>query len=106
MAFLRLIATLSPSLSDMIFVEAESHNVTAAQPFLLPYEFDGEMPMKGMKSLLLPALASALATASGAPAWALNGIQIGPSGKTYASAAPQCAMNPTTGMAPMVMAGL
>lgn len=39
-------------------------------------------------------------------AWAATGVQVGPSGKTYASAGMQCAMNPVTGMAPMVQAGL
>jgi len=38
--------------------------------------------------------------------WAITGVQVGPSGKTYASAELQCALNPTTGMAPMVQAGL
>lgn len=40
------------------------------------------------------------------PAWAATGIQIGASGKTYASAGVQCALNPVTGMAPVVQAGL
>ena len=40
------------------------------------------------------------------PASAATGTQIGPSGKTYASAEVQCALNPVTGMAPMVQAGL
>ena len=44
--------------------------------------------------------------ALGAPAWALTGVQVGPSGATYASAGIQCAVNPSTGMAPMVHAGL
>lgn len=38
--------------------------------------------------------------------WAVTGIQVGPSGMTYASAEVQCAVNPITGMAPMVQAGL
>lgn len=50
------------------------------------------------------ALAAALAV--GTPALALTGVQIGASGRTYASAEMQCALNPTTGMAPMVQAGL
>lgn len=44
--------------------------------------------------------------ALGAPGWALTGVQVGPSGATYASAGIQCAVNPSTGMAPMVHAGL
>ncbi len=44
--------------------------------------------------------------ALGAPAWAVTGVQVGPSGATYASAGIQCALNPITGMAPMIQAGL
>ena len=40
------------------------------------------------------------------PAWAAGGIQIGSSGKTYASASLACAVHPTDGMSPMVQAGL
>ena len=40
------------------------------------------------------------------PASALTGVQVGPTGATYASAGIQCAVNPNTGMAPMVHAGL
>jgi hypothetical protein len=40
------------------------------------------------------------------PAQALTGNQVGPSGKTYASAAVQCALHPSRGMAPLVQAGL
>ena len=40
------------------------------------------------------------------PALALTGIQVGPSGKTYASAGVVCGMNPVTGFAPVVQAGL
>lgn len=54
--------------------------------------------------MCLATFASALTL--GAPAWALTGTQIGASGKTYASAGVQCALNPVTGMAPMVQAGL
>jgi hypothetical protein len=39
-------------------------------------------------------------------AWALTGIQVGASGKTYASAVLECGVNPSSGMAPMVRAGL
>jgi uncharacterized protein YdeI (BOF family) len=41
-----------------------------------------------------------------APSWALTGVQVGASGKTYASADVQCALHPVAGMAPMVQAGL
>lgn len=37
---------------------------------------------------------------------AAAGIQIGPSGKTYASASLACGLNPTAGFAPVVQAGL
>jgi hypothetical protein len=51
-------------------------------------------------------LAFVAAMALGTPVWAVTGVQIGASGKTYASAEVQCALNPITGMAPMVQAGL
>lgn len=38
--------------------------------------------------------------------WAATGVTVGASGKTYASAGVQCALNPVSGMAPMVQAGL
>jgi hypothetical protein len=42
-----------------------------------------------------------------APVWAATNVQIGASGKTYASSAVQCAANPTTGVqSPEVEAGL
>ncbi|MGJ0509269.1 MAG: hypothetical protein ACR652_19530 [Methylocystis sp.] len=47
-----------------------------------------------------------IALASGSPALALTDAKIGPSGKTYASAAVKCALDPVAGMAPMVQAGL
>ena len=34
------------------------------------------------------------------------GVQVGTSGKSYSSTEVQCALNPITGMAPMVQAGL
>ncbi len=46
------------------------------------------------------------ALAAGSPSWALTGVQVGASGKTYASAGLQCALDPVAGMAPMVQAGL
>jgi len=51
-------------------------------------------------------LAFVAAIALSTPVWAITGVQVGPSGKTYASAEVQCALNPITGMAPMVQAGL
>jgi hypothetical protein len=45
-------------------------------------------------------------TAAAAPGWSLTSVQVGASGKTYASAEVQCALNLITGMAPMVQAGL
>jgi hypothetical protein len=52
------------------------------------------------------ALPVALFVLGSLPVWAATGIQTGPSGKTYASAAVQCTLNPVTGMAPSVLAGL
>ena len=43
---------------------------------------------------------------SGTSVWAATGIQVGASGKTYASSGIQCALNPVEGMAPVVQAGL
>lgn len=62
--------------------------------------------MSNWKSFCVKSLWFASATALGAPSWALTGIDVGPSGKTYASTGVQCALNPITGMAPMVQAGL
>jgi len=42
----------------------------------------------------------------GTPVWAATGVQVGASGNTYASSGIQCALNPITGMAPLVKAGL
>jgi len=56
-----------------------------------------------LSSGLLP-LAAIMAT--GAPVWPITSVQVGASGKTYASAEVQCALNPITGMAPVVQAGL
>ena len=58
---------------------------------------------------LVLAGASALAVAwfPGASAWAATAVQIGPSGKTFASAAVACLTDPSTELAiPMVQAGL
>lgn len=51
-------------------------------------------------------LAASIVLALAAPAQALTGVQVGPSGKTYASADLQCALHPLRGMAPVVQAGL
>ncbi|MGM9490302.1 hypothetical protein [Ideonella sp. YS5] len=45
-------------------------------------------------------------TLAAAPVMAATGIQVGASGKTYASAAWQCGLHPMDGMAPFVQAGL
>jgi len=52
--------------------------------------------------LLLVVAAAAL----GVSAWAATGVQVGASGRTYASSAVQCALHPVNGMAPVVQAGL
>ena len=62
--------------------------------------------MKGEKLLLSRLLAWVAAMALGTPVWALTGVQIGASGKTYASAGLECGLNPVEGMAPFVRAGL
>jgi hypothetical protein len=62
--------------------------------------------MNGLKLVSTNLLALAAAVALATPAWALTGLQIGASGKTYASADVECGLNPITGMAPMVQAGL
>lgn len=62
--------------------------------------------MKSKKILPLGAAAFVAVVALGAPVWAATGVQVGASGKTYASSGVQCALNPTTGMAPVVKAGL
>jgi hypothetical protein len=55
---------------------------------------------------IAPPGAAAIVLACSAAAQAATGIQIGASGKTYASAAVACALHPVAGMAPMVDAGL
>lgn len=62
--------------------------------------------MNSGKSRVCALLALAAAMALDAPAWALTGITVGTSGKTYASAEVQCGLHPTLGMAPVVHAGL
>ena len=52
-------------------------------------------------------LSLGIATLAMSPgAWSMTGIQIGASGKTYASGALECGVHPSLGMAPMVRAGL
>ena len=62
--------------------------------------------MRAAKSIYLGLIASIATTGFGTPAWALSGVQVGASGKTYASTAVQCALHPVAGMAPVVQAGL
>ena len=62
--------------------------------------------MKGERLFSSGLLAFVAAMALGTPAWAVTGVQVGASGKTYASAEVQCALHPANGMAPMVQAGL
>jgi len=62
--------------------------------------------MKSGRILSSGLLALAVIMAAVAPAWPVTGVQVGASGKTYASAEVQCALNPITGMAPMVQVGL
>ncbi len=59
------------------------------------------------RSLVLACALAALAVlATAAAAQGTTGIQVGPSGKTFASSAINCAMHPVAGMTPMVTAGL
>ena len=62
--------------------------------------------MKCERTFSPGSLAFVAAIAFGTPACALTGVQVGASGKTYASAEVQCALHPVAGMAPMVQAGL
>lgn len=62
-----------------------------------------------MKTWKLPCaalLACATVMAASSPVRAFTGVQVGTSGRTYASAEMQCALHPVKGMAPMVQAGL
>lgn len=63
--------------------------------------------MKRINLLLAGATALLGAAGASAPAWAADDIQIGPSGKTFASATVRCAAAPDTGAwMPLVQAGL
>ena len=60
--------------------------------------------MKRIQLLSLMALTAAWFW--GGQAWAVTGIQVGSSGKTYASSGVQCSLHPVAGMSPVVQAGL
>lgn len=62
--------------------------------------------MKGRNLRVPMSVACAVMGAVGASAWAATGVQVGASGKSYASAGVQCALHPVAGMAPVVQAGL
>lgn len=62
--------------------------------------------MKAVKTLSVAMVALTAAMVIESPARAATGIQVGASGNTYASSGVQCGMNPVTGMAPFVQAGL
>lgn len=62
--------------------------------------------MNTVRTLSVAMVALTAAVVIENPASAATGIQIGASGKTYASSGVQCGMNPVTGMAPFVQAGL
>lgn len=51
-------------------------------------------------------LAAAAAMLCASSAWSLTATQIGPSGKSYASAGVVCGLDPVAGMSPMIQAGL
>lgn len=59
------------------------------------------------KATLVASMLALITAAAGLPALAATQVQIGTSGKTFASAAAQCAINPVSGVqAPMVQVGL
>ena len=64
------------------------------------------MKLGKLSSARLLAFVAAMALSTPVWVWAITGVQVGPSGKTYASAELQCALNPITGLAPTVQAGL
>lgn len=66
----------------------------------------GSLRMKPKKIFTLSLLACLSSLIVDVPVFAATGVQVGPSGKTYASSGIQCALNPITGMAPFVQAGL
>jgi hypothetical protein len=63
--------------------------------------------MKGKRILLSGVVAFAAVMAVSGAAWAATTVQVGASGKTYASSVVRCAAEPTTGtLSPVVEAGL
>jgi hypothetical protein len=63
--------------------------------------------MSSQNTRLIAAATLIAATGFGTSTWAATTVQIGATGKTFASSGPQCAVNPATGVsAPMVQAGL
>ena len=62
--------------------------------------------MRGKPFFWSTSLVFVAVMAFGTPIWAATGLQVGASGKTYASAGVQCALHPIEGMAPVVQAGL
>lgn len=62
--------------------------------------------MKSKQLFSSSAAALAMVMLLDTPVLAATGVQIGTSGKTYASSGVQCALNPVIGMAPVVQAGL
>lgn len=63
------------------------------------------LPTAALSRLMHGALLTTLA-GTALPAAAVAGIQVGPSGRTYADSALSCALHPSTGLAPQVTAGL
>jgi hypothetical protein len=70
--------------------------------------FHPESKYMKSKKIIFPAVAAFMAMGIfGTPVWAAVTVQVGASGKTYASSMVQCAANPTTGVqSPVVEAGL
>lgn len=62
--------------------------------------------MNSKQIVTLGAAAFVVIMSLNAPASAATGVQVGASGKTYASSGVQCALNPVSGMVPLVQAGL
>jgi hypothetical protein len=63
--------------------------------------------MSSQNTRLIAAATLIAAASFGTSTWAATTVQIGATGKTFASSGPQCAVNPVTGVsAPMVQAGL
>jgi hypothetical protein len=71
-----------------------------------PLELPSTMKEHTMQFRKLLSVAGAAAIWICAPGSAVTDIQVGATGKTYASAGMRCAVHPTGGMSPMVQAGL